>query len=88
LISSATGEVKLTKAETRRLQRERKRNDKVDQLNKDLRRPSKQSLSEKKDRKIASKQLATAQAFYSLKLRTQVRIQISYTCNIANFNLF
>jgi hypothetical protein len=67
-ISSETGEP--TKAETRKLQRERKRNEEVDQLNKDLRKPSKQSLSEKKDRKIASKQLATAQAFYSLKLRT------------------
>jgi hypothetical protein len=66
----------MKKAETRKLQREKKRNEEVDQLNKDLRKPSKQSLSEKKDRKIASKQLATAQAFYSLKLRTQVRIGI------------
>jgi hypothetical protein len=65
----------MKKSETRKLQREKKRNEEVDQLNKDLRKPSKQSLSEK-DRKIASKQLATAQAFYSLKLRTQVRIGI------------
>jgi phage gp36-like protein len=43
------------------------------------------AIAENAAAKIAK---ATAQAFYSLKLRTQVRIQINYTCNIANFNLF
>lgn len=78
-MSSATVDVRPTKAENRKRQRETKRNAEVDKLNDDLKKPSKQSLREKKDRKIASKQLATARAFYSLKLRSQVRIIIIFT---------
>jgi hypothetical protein len=76
--SSGSVEVRASKAETRKTQRQKKRDAEVDQLNNDFKKPSKQSIRDKKDRKTASKKLATAQAFYSLKARTQVRVIVFY----------
>jgi hypothetical protein len=55
------------------MQRLKKRNVEIEKLNADLKKPTSQAIKDKKDRKMVSKQLATANAFFSLKLRTQVR---------------
>lgn len=62
----------MSKAENRKLQRQKQRNTVIDQMNTDLKKPTSQQLSNKKDRKMIGKQVASVNYSNAIKARNQV----------------
>lgn len=77
-VSSASSKGKLSKSENRKLQRAKKRNVEIDKMNADIKKPSAQQLSNKKDRKMIGKQVASVNYSNALKARNQVNFIISW----------
>jgi hypothetical protein len=63
--------IKPSKAETRKMQREKKRNLEVSKLNNELRKPTPTMINKKKDRKVLQNQVICSQYSMVLETRTQ-----------------
>ena len=63
--------MKPTKSESRKMQRDKKRNDEVEKLNKDLKKPTPMMMNNKKDRKVLSNQVICSQNSMAMKMRAQ-----------------
>lgn len=71
-MTSDSDRAKPTKAENRKMQRAKKRTVEIEKLNEDLKRPSTQSLNNKKDRKMIAKQVACGNYANDITARREV----------------
>jgi hypothetical protein len=73
---------KPTKAETRKMQREKKRNLEVSKLNNELRKPTPTMINNKKDRKVLQNQVICSQYSMVLKTRTQRTEELKFLLSL------
>jgi hypothetical protein len=70
--SNNSARTKPTKAESRKMQRAKKRTVEIEKINTELKRPSTQSLNNKKDRKMIAKQVACGNHANDIAARREV----------------